>query len=75
MHKLYAVGVLPLILGACAAPTPLPDVAALQAPAAPAVPPRDGGYASPMRGFEERPVVDPAALRREADAPTGEASE
>lgn len=65
-------GALPLLAGACAAtPTPLPDVAALQAPATATVPPRATTYRDPIQNFTARPVVEPAPWRglNESQAP------
>lgn len=57
-------GAVPLLLGACAAAsTPLPDVAALRAPAAVAVPPRPYLLGDPFAGFEPRPVIGAEDVR------------
>ncbi|MGB3556323.1 MAG: hypothetical protein WBA25_16970 [Jannaschia sp.] len=61
--KIFAVGALPLILAACNAATPLPDVVGITAPAAPTVAPRQTGYSNPIRNYTIRPVVDPADWR------------
>lgn len=61
--KILAVGALPLALAACNATTPLPDVVGIIAPAAPTVAARQTGYATPIRNYTQRPVVDPADWR------------
>ena len=61
--KIFAAGALPLVLGACSAATPLPDVVGITAPASSTVAARQTGYANPIRNYTLRPVVDPADWR------------
>lgn len=69
-------GAMPLLAGACtASPTPLPDIAALQAPAAQTVPNRATAYRNPIADFTARPVVEPAPWRSLNDSQsTGESN-
>lgn len=62
--KIFAAGAVPLLLAACNTATPLPDVAAITAPATPTVAARQTGYANPIRNYTLRPVVDPADWRQ-----------
>ncbi|PZX11782.1 hypothetical protein LX81_03859 [Palleronia aestuarii] len=74
MKSYLLAGAMPLLAGACtASPTPLPDIAALQAPATQAVPGRTTAYRDPIGDFTARPVVEPAPWRSLNDSQsTGE---
>lgn len=69
--KIFVMGALPLTLAACNAATPLPDVGAITAPAAPTVAARQTGYANPIRNYTVRPVVDPADWRQSNSSQEG----
>lgn len=68
MKSYLFAGALPLLAGACASPTPLPDVTALQAPVAPTAPSRATAYSDPLRDFTSRAVVEPSPWRGLNDA-------
>lgn len=74
MKSYLLAGAMPLLASACTAgPMSLPDVAALQAPAARSVPSRATVYRDPIQDFTARPVVEPAPWRRLNDSQsTGE---
>lgn len=71
MKILRLAGCFPVLLGACAVtPTPLPDVATLQAttlPSTPVVQPKDQ---SVVQGYEHRAVTDPKPWRELNDQQT-----
>jgi hypothetical protein len=57
-------GCFPVVLGACAViPTPLPDVAALQATTIPSTPIVQPKNQSVVQGYEHRTVTDPKPWR------------
>ena len=62
--KIFAAGAMPLVLAACNAVTPLPNVGGITASAAPTVAARQTGYSNPIRNYTARPVVDPADWRQ-----------
>ncbi|TMM51701.1 hypothetical protein [Sulfitobacter sabulilitoris] len=65
MKPILFAGALPLLLGACAStPTPLPDVAGLQAPAFDQGAVTPVAYRNPLEGFENRAVTGPEDWRR-----------